>query len=174
VPKKKGEQMGRAFLKVVMVLAALFALTACTGSKFHSYNGEPVTRVEVHKAARKMYLLHETRILKVYDIQLGGNPVGPKQFEGDRKTPEGAYLITHRNPNSAFHLSLGISYPNSANRAYAASQGRSPGGDIFIHGENNRGSSRGDWTVGCIAVSDREIEEIYAMVNPGTLIAIFP
>lgn len=166
--------MARAVLKVVVLLAALFALSACGGSKFREYNGETVTRVEVHKAARKMYLLHETKILKEYDIKLGGNPVGPKQFEGDRKTPEGAYLITHRNPRSAYHLSLGISYPNSANRAFAVANGKPPGGDIFIHGENNHGSSRGDWTVGCIAVTDKQIEEIYAMVNPGTLIVIFP
>lgn len=100
--------MAQAFLKVVVLLAALFAMSACGGSKFREYNGETVTRVEVHKAARKMYLLHETKILKEYDIKLGGNPVGPKQFEGDRKTPEGAYLITHRNPRSAFHLSLSL------------------------------------------------------------------
>lgn len=166
--------MARAFLKVVFIVAALFALSTCGGSKFQVYNGETVTRVEVHKADRKMYLLHETKILKAYSIQLGGNPVGPKQFEGDSKTPEGAYFITHRNPRSAFHLSLGISYPNSANRAFALANGRSPGGDIFIHGENNRGSSDGDWTVGCIAVTDKQIEEIYAMVNPGTPIVIFP
>lgn len=166
--------MARAFLKVVFIVAALFALSTCGGSKFQVYNGETVTRVEVHKADRKLYLLHETKILKAYSIQLGGNPVGPKQFEGDSKTPEGAYFITHRNPRSAFHLSLGISYPNSANRAFALANGRSPGGDIFIHGENNRGSSDGDWTVGCIAVTDKQIEEIYAMVNPGTPIVIFP
>ena len=166
--------MARTFLKVVFIVAALFALSTCGGSKFQVYNGETVTRVEVHKADRKLYLLHETKILKAYSIQLGGNPVGPKQFEGDSKTPEGAYFITHRNPRSAFHLSLGISYPNSANRAFALANGRSPGGDIFIHGENNRGSSDGDWTVGCIAVTDKQIEEIYAMVNPGTPIVIFP
>jgi murein L,D-transpeptidase YafK len=165
--------MARAFLKVVLMVAALFALSTC-GSKFRSYDGPTVTRVEVHKADRKMYLLHNSKVLKAYNIKLGGNPIGPKQFEGDRKTPEGAYFITHRNPRSAYHLSLGISYPNDANRAFAQANGKPPGGDIFIHGANNLGSSRGDWTVGCIAVSDRQIEEIYAMVKPGTPIVIFP
>ncbi len=163
----------KAFLKIIAIVLAFAALSTC-GSKFRSYNGPAVTSVEVHKADRKMYLLHGTQILKTYKIHLGGNSVGPKQFEGDGKTPEGGYFISHRNPNSAYHLSLGISYPNDADRAFAAANGKPPGGDIFIHGENNRGSSRGNWTVGCIAVSDRQIEEIYAMVNPGTPINIFP
>ncbi len=163
----------QVLLKIVMMLVAVVALSTC-GSKFRSYNGPTVTKVEVHKADRKMYLLHGSRVLKAYHIKLGGNPIGPKQFEGDRKTPEGAYYITHRNGNSAYHLSLGISYPNDADRAFAKANNKPPGGEIFIHGANNNGRSRGDWTVGCIAVSDRQIEEIYAMVNPGTPIVIFP
>ncbi|MEO8241682.1 MAG: L,D-transpeptidase family protein [bacterium] len=163
--------MVRAVLKVILVVA-LVALTACGGNR--GYNGPPVTAIEVHKADRKMYLLSGNTLLKTYKIHLGGAPVGPKHFEGDGKTPEGAYLITHRNPNSAYHLSLGISYPNDADRAYAATYNLAPGGDIFIHGQTKRVSTRGDWTVGCIAVTDRQIEEIYAMVNPGTVIRIFP
>ena len=155
------------------MVVALTALASC-GATFRTYNGPTVTKVEVHKADRKMYLLHGTQVLKVYKIHLGGNPVGPKQFEGDGKTPEGGYFITHRNPNSAYHLSLGISYPNETDRAYAKEQNKEPGGDIFIHGANTNGSSRGNWTVGCIAVSDNKIEEIYAMVQPGTPINIFP
>lgn len=160
-------------IKFLMVMVVLAAVVGC-GSKFRTYNGPAVTLIEVHKADRKMYLLSGSKIIKTYRIKLGGNPVGHKQFEGDQKTPEGRYHISHRNPNSAYHLSLGISYPNDADRAYAAVHNKPPGGDIFIHGENNRGSSRGNWTVGCIAVSDRQIEEIYAMVNPGTPINIFP
>lgn len=163
----------KAILKLVLVVVALCALASC-GHKPRPYAGPPVTMIEVHKADRKMYLLSGTNILRTYDIHLGGNPVGPKQFEGDGKTPEGAYFISHRNPKSAYHLSLGISYPNNANRAYAAAQGKEPGGDIFIHGERQRGPSKGDWTVGCIAVTDKEIEEIYVMVNPGTQINIYP
>jgi murein L,D-transpeptidase YafK len=163
----------QTLLRVILMVVALATLSSCA-PKFRTYNGPEVTRIEVHKADRKMYLLHGTQVLKAYNIKLGGNPIGHKQFEGDQKTPEGAYVITHRNPRSAYHLSLGISYPNDTDRAFARSQGKEPGGDIFIHGANNRGSSRGNWTVGCIAVSDRQIEEIYAMVNPGTPINIFP
>ena len=159
--------------KLALLVAALFALTSCA-EKVQTYSGPAVTLIEVHKAAGKMYLLNGTQILKSYKIQLGGNPIGPKQFEGDGKTPEGAYLITHRNPNSAYHLSLGISYPNDADREFAEAQDKEPGSDIFIHGANTKGASQGNWTAGCIAVTDREIEEIYAMVNPGTQINIFP
>ena len=162
-----------SIFRVVLMVAALVALASC-GSKFRTYDGPVVTAVEVHKADRRMYLLNGAQVLKAYKIKLGGNPIGPKEFEGDSKTPEGGYVITHRNPNSAYHLSLGISYPNDADRAFAKAADKLPGGDIFIHGANNNGASRGNWTVGCIAVSDRQIEEIYAMVQPGTPINIFP
>ena len=163
----------KSLLRILLLVLATLTLATC-GTKFKSYNGPTVTLVEVHKADRRMYLLHGSQILKVYKIHLGGNPIGPKQFEGDGKTPEGGYVITHRNPNSAYHLSLGISYPNDADREFAKAADKLPGGDIFIHGANNNGASRGNWTVGCIAVSDRQIEEIYAMVQPGTPINIFP
>ena len=163
----------KSVLKLVMVVFALFALVSCA-QRLKPYTGPAVTAIEVHKADRKMYLLHGAQVLEAYDIKLGGNPVGPKQFEGDGKTPEGKYFITHRNPRSAYHLSLGLSYPNVVERDYATTLGKLPGGDIFIHGENNAGPSRGDWTVGCIAVTDRQIEQIYMMVNPGTPISIYP
>lgn len=157
-----------------LLAVALVISTACS-SKFRTYNGPAVTAIVVHKAERRMFLLHGNEVLKAYDIGLGGNPVGHKQFEGDNKTPEGAYVISHRNPKSAYHLSLGISYPNDADRAYAKAQGKQPGGDIFIHGRGDgKGRRAGDWTVGCIAVKDREIEDIYAMVKPGTPIFIKP
>lgn len=165
----------RWFLKVFLVLALALGLSACGGSgKFRKYNGPEVTSVQVHKAARKMYLLHNGRVLESYDIALGFAPDGHKQFEGDGKTPEGAYYITHKNPRSAFHLSLGISYPNTADRAFAEGAGKSPGGDIFIHGGPRRPISRRDWTEGCIAVTDKEMEVIYSMVEPGTVIHILP
>lgn len=160
-------------LRLVVALALTLALASC-GGKFIKYNGPEVTAVEVHKANRRMYLLHNTTVLKSYDIQLGGNPVGPKQFEGDMKTPEGAYRISHRNPNSAYYLSLGISYPNTEQRAFAAEQGRTPGGDIFIHGTNKDKRRATDWTAGCIAVTNKEMRQIYAMVKPGTPIYIHP
>lgn len=163
--------------KLFFVLVVALGLAACGSSKFKTYNGPEVTKIEVHKAARKMYLLSGHKLLKTYDIALGRAPAGHKQFEGDQKTPEGVYYIDRRNPNSNFHLSLGLSYPNINDRAYAQAQGKSPGGDIFIHGRDNKHTQRGlgwDWTDGCIAVTDKEIEEIYAMVKIGTPIVVFP
>lgn len=122
-----------------------------------------------------MYLLHHEQTLKVYDIGLGFAPVGHKQFEGDGKTPEGTYLIDRRNPNSEFHLSLGINYPGDPDRRSAREAGLNPGGDIFIHGRPKKYRKGGrDWTAGCIAVTDREMEDIYAMVRDFTPITITP
>lgn len=161
------------FLRLILILTVALGLTACS-SKFRTYNGPTVTEVQVHKADRKMYLLHDGRVLKSYDMALGFAPGGHKQFEGDGKTPEGLYYITHRNPNSNYHLSLGISYPDDADRAFAAAAGKPPGGDIFIHGGPDGPISRRDWTAGCISVTDRQMEEVYSMVNPGTPIWILP
>jgi len=162
------------FFRIALVLLAVLALSACS-SKFRTYDGPEVTFVVVHKEARRMFLLHEDEILRSYDIALGFAPVGHKTEEGDGKTPEGTYLIDRRNPNSRFHLSLGISYPNAADRAQAEARGVSPGGDIFIHGRPKRWQNgEDDWTWGCIAVTDAEMEEIYAMVQNGTPISIRP
>ena len=157
--------------RTVLMLILAVGLSAC-GGKFRTYNGPEVTSIQVHKADRKMYLLHNGEVLESYDIGLGFAPEGHKQFEGDGKTPEGTYFISHRNPKSRYHLSLGVSYPNDADRAYAKAAGKAPGGDIMVHGGPPRKTNKRDWTAGCIAVSDREIEEIYAMVKPGTPIHI--
>lgn len=162
-----------AIFRVVVLCLMALGLSAC-GSNVKTYNGPPVTLVEVHKSERRMYLLHDTRVLEAYDIALGFAPDGHKQFEGDGKTPEGSYFISHQNPNSKFHLSLGISYPNRQDVAFAFAQGKSPGGEIFIHGGPNGTPDRRDWTAGCVAVTDEEIERIYAMVKPGTRINIHP
>ncbi len=162
------------------LLAASAAVTAgCSGSKFKAYNGPEVTAIVVNKGARRMYLLNNDTVLKEYKFALGFAPNGDKKVKGDGKTPEGTYFIDRRNPNSAFHLSLGISYPNANDIAEARAMGKSPGGDIFIHGQPNlfadrrKARKRGDdWTAGCIAVKNREIEEIYAMVNAGTVITL--
>src|SRR3989338_7741204 len=122
------------FLRVLMMVLVGLSLTACGSSKFRTYNVPEVTSIQVHKAERKMYLLHDGKVLKTYDIGLGLAPEGHKQFEGDVKTPEGTYYISHRNPKSRYHLSLGVSYPNEADMAFAAEADKSPGGDIMIHG----------------------------------------
>ncbi len=137
-------------------------------------------RIEVHKAARRLDLLRDGRVLASYRVALGFAPLGHKEREGDGRTPEGSYLIDWRNPQSSFHLSLHVSYPDAADRARAAAAGVSPGGDIMIHGQPNglRGLRSGhpdkDWTVGCIAVTNREMREIWARVADGTPIRIHP
>jgi murein L,D-transpeptidase YafK len=168
------------FFRILVLIVAGLVLSACGQSKFRTYDGPPVTQVQVHKTDRVMHLLHHDRVLETYDIDLGFTPEGHKQFEGDGRTPEGLYFIDRRNPRSAYHLSLGISYPNAADRAFAAAQGKSPGGDIFIHGgpqtpaDKARARQTSDWTWGCVSVTDREIEEIYAMVRDGTPVWILP
>ncbi|MGZ2255729.1 L,D-transpeptidase family protein [Roseobacter sp. A03A-229] len=159
---------------LIMTTAAAMALGGCAGSsKFRRYDGPEVTYVVVNKGQRRMHLLHHESLLKSYDIHLGFAPIGHKQFEGDGKTPEGVYRIDRRNPNSEFHLSLGISYPNVNDVAAAKAMGKSPGGDIFIHGQRNPFKrDKPDWTWGCIAVTNDEIEEVYAMVPDGTLIVL--
>ena len=157
-----------------VALAALGALAGC-GSKFRRYDGPEVTRIVILKSRRKMYLLNGKTTLKSYKIGLGGNPVGDKKYEGDNKTPEGAYLIDRRNPDSQYHLSLGINYPNEFDIAEAKALGKEPGGDIFIHGRARKNRGRGkDWTAGCIAVRDGQMEEVYSMVKLGTQVLIYP
>lgn len=158
----------------MIVLAAATTTAAC--SRFKTYNGPEVTRIVVMKSRRQLHLMHNDDILQSYEIDLGFAPEGAKQFEGDGRTPEGRYFIDRRNPNSDFHLSLGISYPNEADIAAARAAGKKPGGDIFIHGKpNGWGPRKGpDWTAGCISVKNREIETIYSMVRLETPIDIFP
>lgn len=161
-----------------LLLLALVAplLVACSEpSKFRAYNGPEVTRITVHKEVRLMRLWHEDRVLRQYRVGLGWAPVGQKRREGDGRTPEGAYIIDRRNPQSRFHLSLGVSYPRPSDRVRAREAGDAPGGDIFIHGKGPEfADASGDWTDGCIAVTDRQIEQIYAMVRKGTPIVITP
>ncbi|MFV0410361.1 MAG: murein L,D-transpeptidase family protein [Paracoccus sp. (in: a-proteobacteria)] len=170
--------MRRDFLKLMLGGASLLAIASCSGTdpKFKRYNGPPVTRVDVFKSKRLVLLYSGNRVLKAYRMNLGYAPTGNKEYEGDGKTPEGLYYIDRRNPNSRYHLSVGISYPNEADKARALAQGVQVGSDIFIHGQGpeGRAANRPDWTVGCIAVTDAEIEEIYAMVRDGTPIMIYP
>ncbi|MCZ7674876.1 MAG: L,D-transpeptidase family protein [Roseovarius sp.] len=158
----------QVFKFAAVVLAV--ALVGGCGSKFKTYNGPEVTRVIVQKTDRKLYLMHNDRVLRSYPVELGSAPAGHKQFEGDGKTPEGVYRIDRRNPDSAFHLSLGISYPNGHDIAVARAADKSPGGDIFIHGRPNGNprDRRKDWTEGCISLKNRDIEWVYAMVGDGT------
>ena len=168
-------------------LGMIAALAACgrsgssnrTGDvpEFKHYFGPPVTQVVVQKAQRRMHLLSGKTVLKSYDVGLGIQPVGHKQFEGDGKTPEGLYFVDRFNPRSRYHLSVGISYPNERDKAYAAQFGRDAGGDIMFHGRGPEGRKLApknrDWTVGCIAFTDKEIEDVYAMLQLRTPVMIY-
>ncbi len=140
----------------------------------------PADRILIEKKERRLTLISKGRVLKTYKIALGGNPDGPKERQGDNKTPEGIYVIDSRNSDSRYHLSLHISYPNEKDKKRAKQRGVSPGGDIMIHGIKNGFSWVGDlhtevdWTKGCIAVTDEEIEEIDRLSPHGTIVEIRP
>ncbi len=134
---------------------------------------ERVDNIRVDKSERRMELLRGGRVIKTYRILLGDAPVGHKTRQGDERTPEGRYRITFRNDKSRYHLSLRVSYPNAADSAQAQKRGVDPGGDIMIHGGTPPGYAR-DWTDGCIALTNREIEEVWRLVPVGTAITISP
>jgi len=137
-------------------------------------------RVVVLKKNRTLELMSGGKVIKSYKVALGGEPVGPKRRQGDHKTPEGLYILDSRNAHSQFHRSMHISYPNARDRRQARAQGVSPGGDVFVHGLPNGYGWAGtahrmkDWTDGCIAVTNEEIEEIWNAVADGTPIEIQP
>ena len=168
--------MNPSWQRLVTAYALLVA-----GVLLPAWNETPVAnefpvadKVLVEKSARKLHLLKGGVAFRTFDIALGLRPVGDKQHEGDSKTPEGNYFIDRRNPESEFHLSLGINYPNARDLAEARARGVDPGGDIFIHGRGNPVRRLiPDWTWGCIAVTNDEIEEVYAMVRDGTPVSIY-
>ncbi|MCY4345820.1 MAG: L,D-transpeptidase family protein [Aestuariivita sp.] len=164
--------MIRRSFTLLLFATALFGLSNC-GLRSREYSGPEVTSIHVNKRSRKMFLFHRRRVLKEYDIALGFSPVGAKRVEGDGKTPEGTYYIDRHNPNSKFHKSLGISYPNEKDVKRARALGKGAGGDIFIHGQpNTYDVTADDWTWGCIAVENHEMDEIYWMVRKGTPVTI--
>ena len=155
------------------VTFALLATTAANGSV-------RADRIVILKAKRELTLYLGSKPLRTYRVALGPSPVGAKQCEGDNRTPEGTYRIDSRNANSHYHRSLHVSYPNATDVANARKAGCRPGGDIMIHGITNGlgwiGSAHRakDWTAGCIAVTDGEIEEIWEAVRNGTTVEIRP
>jgi murein L,D-transpeptidase YafK len=139
-----------------------------------------VDKVLVIKHERTLQLLSHGKVIKSYKVALGTEPIGPKQIQGDHRTPEGTYLLDSRNAHSQFYKSIHISYPNQQDKAHAAAAHAMPGGDIYIHGLPNGYGAVGaahrmrDWTDGCIAVTDTEIDEIWNRVKNGTPIEIKP
>ena len=164
--------------------AAIFMVVTVLVSWIHAGSGAASTRgvdkVLVIKSQRRLMLLKDGEIIKSYEIALGKDPAGRKTHQGDKKTPEGSYVLDRRNPYSKFHRSIHISYPNRADMEHARSCGVSPGGDVMIHGLP-RGTERMgdlhtmiDWTNGCIAVSNEQMDEIWQLVAVGTPIEIRP
>lgn len=165
-------------MRTAAALALALVLGACAAGAGPSPQRDPpaVDYLLVDKSDRTLWAYAAGQIVRTYTgLQFGDAMYGHKQFEGDERTPEGRYIIDTRNPDSSFHLSLRVSYPNAADRAYAASRGMDPGGDIFLHGQPNAmatGRMEGDWTDGCIAFSNQEIADLYALVADGTVIDI--
>ena len=139
-----------------------------------------VDSIVVEKKARKLILFRDGKAMRTYLVALGASPKGDKLRAGDNKTPEGLFYIDARQPNSKYHLALHISYPDAAHRERSAAIGADPGGDIMIHGLPNGLGSAGaahrqnDWTNGCVALTDQEIEQIWSVVPIGTPVEIKP
>ena len=155
--------------------AGFFALGAAPArAAYVQTRATRANHIVVSKTNRVMALMNGAETLKKYEVHLGFAPHGHKMQSGDGRTPEGRYYIDRRNPRSDFFLSLGVSYPNAIDLARARAKGVRPGGDIFIHGGPVRTADRRkkDWTAGCIAVSDEEMEEIWSMVPTGIPITI--
>jgi murein L,D-transpeptidase YafK len=172
-------------VKLLKILLPLFVLGAIVFLAA-TYELQPLAAearadyILVEKSARRLTLFRGGEALKRYPVALGRAPVGAKKVEGDQRTPEGRYQIDFHKPDSAFHRALHISYPSPAERLAAEQRGLMPGGDIMVHGlPNGRGwmgafHRLSDWTAGCIAVTDKQIEEIYRAVPDGTAIEIRP
>jgi murein L,D-transpeptidase YafK len=167
----------------MFIFIGIFTLPMCKENTSNANNVQlksTVDKIVVHKSKREMIVLKNDSILKIYKIALGSNPIGKKQFQGDMKTPEGEYTINSKNPQSAYFLNLGISYPNANDLNFAKRNNKSAGGDIKIHGLPNGSGAIGrahllsDWTHGCIAVTNEEIKELYESVPIGTPIQILP
>jgi murein L,D-transpeptidase YafK len=160
-----------------LTVCLLFASMARQSGAQTSLHADEVV---VLKKDRTLELLSQGKVIKTYRVALGGDPVGPKARQGDHKTPEGAYVLDFRNAHSRFYKSIHISYPSEHDRALARSKGVMPGGDVFVHGLPNGYGAIGaahrlkDWTDGCIAATDEEIDEIWKAVPDGTRIEIKP
>ena len=175
---KAAQQAPAALFISIAILVAMLAGCA-------SQPAPPVQRVDsviVKKSERKLQLIQGGKVLREYRVALGDNPRGHKMQEGDERTPEGSYILDWRNPRSNYYKSIHVSYPNSMDQLVARSLGVKPGGMIMIHGRPNwltspavaREYDGRDWTNGCIAVTNEEMDEIWRLVRDGTPIRILP
>lgn len=168
--------------KILCVASILILASTSIGvaSRIAAQGATKVDRIVVEKSKRTLTLMAGPKILKTYKVALGGQPVGAKDRQGDHKTPEGIYSVDAKNPNSQFYKALHISYPNQTDRARARELGVSSGGDVEIHGLGSKWGWIGakhrltDWTDGCVALTNQEIDEIYPLVAVGTIVEIKP
>lgn len=181
-PPRRRPRPGFGLVIAAILLVATVALNGCaTAPETPKYTG-PVERVVVKKSERKLQLVGGGQVMQEYRVALGGSPIGHKYREGDQRTPEGSYVLNWRNPSSNFYKAIHISYPNARDRHVSRQLGYSPGGMIMIHGLPNYIQSESmrrqylgrDWTQGCIAVQNHEMDEIWRLVRDGTPIDIIP
>ena len=171
--------MIRAFLLFLLLFAGASGLARAEENEPAAAYGQ-VDRVLVVKSERRLYLLRDNRVVASYPVQLGRSPVGHKVFEGDGRTPEGLYHLDDRREGSRFYRAIRISYPNAYDREEARMYGNSPGGLVMIHGQPEyehmgyNESRHWDWTEGCIALSNAEMDEIWSVTTGGTPIEIIP
>ncbi len=158
----------------------LFILASLLSFITPVYAIEKADIVMVYKSERILFLMREGEVLAKFDVTFGADPIGHKQQQGDEKTPEGPYLLDYKNTKSAFYKSIHVSYPNSKDRSAARKRGVDPGGDIMIHGQSNGWgwaapiSRFFNWTDGCIALSDEDMQQVWEAVDSGTPIEIHP
>jgi murein L,D-transpeptidase YafK len=163
----------RTMLRALCLFSLAF-ISVLAADKPTAPPAKTADRIIVEKSTRTMKLMRGSKVLKTYKVALSSEPFGPKEREGDHRVPEGQYVIDSKNSHSRFHLALHISYPNAADRERAHTLGVRPGGDIEIHGLGSKygwvGSLhlQSNWTDGCIAVTNSEIEEIWPLVPVGT------
>lgn len=169
-----------AILQRGSLLVLILAVCATSWAADTPRTATRADRIVIVKSERTLTLMNGGRVLKTYKVALGGDPVGPKVKTGDKKTPEGEYVIDSKNAKSRFHLALHISYPNTDDRERARKLGVSPGGGVEIHGLESKYAWVGslhrqvNWTAGCIAVTNPEIDEIWPLVPVGTPVEIRP
>jgi murein L,D-transpeptidase YafK len=156
------------------------ALLACLLLFSGFLQAQKADAVVINKSDKTLQLLHKNQVLASYPVVFGANPKGHKEREGDERTPEGKYVLDYKNPKSKYFRSIHVSYPNSRDRARAKELGVSPGGQIMIHGQPNdlgwmkKFSQFVNWTDGCIALSDADMQKVWDSVDSGTPIEILP
>lgn len=171
---------------VALIFTSLISISAITNAKSGVNNTSKqaipsdanVDKVYVDKSERVLKLLSGDKVIKTYHIALGDSPAGHKRQQGDERTPTGTYKLDYKNEKSSYYRSIHVSYPNASDKAQARKRGVSPGGDIMIHGQKNgfghlaAVTQKRDWTDGCIAVTDDEMDEIMSVYQAGMLIEI--